>query len=251
MSFSSDSVEVFLAVIDHGSFSAAARALRRVPSAVSMAVAQLEAELDLQLFERSSRHARPTDTARALEAEARQMAGQLRRLQAHALSLHRGLEQRLTLAIAPEAARLHRVRYEALGARGGDAHGAEHGTVLVRRLCPRRRRGGQHEGEEEIAGHRAVRFQYAAGVRHGLREHGGGRQQYRQCGGARFDFHVIHLAHYSRFFTPPLRDTIFELPFTYTAPAGATGARGSNERRRTDRTWAGRRRRTPSRNPTP
>ncbi|WP_281078094.1 LysR family transcriptional regulator, partial [Variovorax paradoxus] len=50
MSFSSDSVEVFLAVIDHGSFSAAARALRRVPSAVSMAIAHLEAELDLQLF---------------------------------------------------------------------------------------------------------------------------------------------------------------------------------------------------------
>jgi DNA-binding transcriptional LysR family regulator len=37
-----------------------------------------------------------------LEAEARQMAGQLRRLQAHALSLHQGLERRLTLAIAPE-----------------------------------------------------------------------------------------------------------------------------------------------------
>jgi hypothetical protein len=30
------------------------------------------------------------------------MAGQLRRLKAHALSLHQGLERRLTLAIAPE-----------------------------------------------------------------------------------------------------------------------------------------------------
>jgi DNA-binding transcriptional LysR family regulator len=102
MAFSSDNIAIFLAVLDHGSFSAAARALGRVPSAVSMAVAQLEAELDLQLFVRSSREVRPTESARALEAEARQMAGQLRRLQAHALSLHRGLEQRLTLAIAPE-----------------------------------------------------------------------------------------------------------------------------------------------------
>lgn len=102
MAFSSDNVLIFLAVIDHGSFSAAARALGRVPSAVSMAIAHLEAELDLQLFERSSRDARPTEMARALEAEARQMAGQLRRLQAHALSLHQGLERRLTLAIAPE-----------------------------------------------------------------------------------------------------------------------------------------------------
>jgi DNA-binding transcriptional LysR family regulator len=102
MAFSSDNVAIFLAVLDHGSFSAAARALGRVPSAVSMAVAQLEAELDLTLFERSSREVRPTESARALEAEARQLAGQLRRLQAHALSLHQGLERHLTLAIAPE-----------------------------------------------------------------------------------------------------------------------------------------------------
>lgn len=102
MAFSSDNVAVFLAVLDHGSFSAAARALGRVPSAVSMAIAQLEAELDLQLFDRSSRNVRATESARALEAEARQMAGQLRRLQAHALSLHQGLERHLTLAIAPE-----------------------------------------------------------------------------------------------------------------------------------------------------
>ncbi|CAN7694318.1 LysR family transcriptional regulator [Duganella sp. LjRoot269] len=102
MAFSSDNITIFLAVLDHGSFSSAARALGRVPSAVSMAIANLEAELDLQLFERSSREVRPTASARALEAEARQMAGQLRRLQAHALSLHQGLERRLTLAIAPE-----------------------------------------------------------------------------------------------------------------------------------------------------
>ncbi|USX28124.1 LysR family transcriptional regulator [Oxalobacteraceae bacterium OTU3CINTB1] len=102
MAFSSDNVLIFLAVIDHGSFSAAARAVGRVPSAVSMAIAHLEAELDLQLFDRTSRDVRPTEMARALEAEARQMAGQLRRLKAHALSLHQGLERRLTLAIAPE-----------------------------------------------------------------------------------------------------------------------------------------------------
>jgi DNA-binding transcriptional LysR family regulator len=102
MAFSSDNVDLFLAVIDHGSFSAAARALGRVPSAVSMAIANLEAELDLQLFERNSRAVVPTDMARALEAEARHMAGQMRRLQAHALSLHQGLERRLTLAVAPE-----------------------------------------------------------------------------------------------------------------------------------------------------
>ncbi len=102
MSFSSDNVNVFLAVLDHGSFSAAARALSRVPSAVSMQIGQLEAELDLVLFERSTREVKPTEVALTLEPEARQLARQLRRLQQHALNLHQGMERRLTLAVAPE-----------------------------------------------------------------------------------------------------------------------------------------------------
>jgi DNA-binding transcriptional LysR family regulator len=102
MAFTSDSVRIFLAVLDHGSFSAAARALGRVPSAVSMAIAQLEAELDLTLFDRSGRDPRPTDAARALEPRARHVASELRRLQADALALHGGLERRLTLAVVPE-----------------------------------------------------------------------------------------------------------------------------------------------------
>ena len=100
--FSSDNVLLFLSVLDHGSFSAAARALGRVPSAVSMQIAQLEAELDLVLFERTSREVRPTAVALTLEVEARQLARQLRRLQQQALNLHQGLERRLTLAVAPE-----------------------------------------------------------------------------------------------------------------------------------------------------
>jgi len=102
MAFTSDNIAVFLAVLDHGSFSAAARSLGRVPSAVSMTIAQLEAELDLRLFDRSTREPRPTEAALALAPRARQLAGQLRQLQADALALHGGLERRLTLAVAPE-----------------------------------------------------------------------------------------------------------------------------------------------------
>ena len=53
MAFNDDNLRIFIAAIDHGSFSGAARALKRVPSAVSMAIANLEAELGLQLFDRS------------------------------------------------------------------------------------------------------------------------------------------------------------------------------------------------------
>ncbi|MHC5348551.1 LysR family transcriptional regulator [Metapseudomonas furukawaii] len=102
MSFSRDSLQMFLAVLECGSFSAAARRLGRVPSAVSMAIAQLEAELDLTLFDRSSRNALPTAAARALEPQARQVAAQFNLLDAQALQLHQGLETRLVLAMAPE-----------------------------------------------------------------------------------------------------------------------------------------------------
>lgn len=102
MAFHSDNVGVFLAVLDHGSFSAAARHLGRVPSAVSMTISGLEAELDLSLFDRSHREPKPTAAARALEPLARQVDGQIRSLKAQALALHQGLEPRLTLAIAPE-----------------------------------------------------------------------------------------------------------------------------------------------------
>lgn len=100
--FDSDNVQVFLTVLDQGSFSAAARALGRVPSAVSMTIGQLEAELDLELFDRTGREPTPTAAAKALEPAARQLAHQLRMLQGQALSLHQGLERRLSLAIAPE-----------------------------------------------------------------------------------------------------------------------------------------------------
>lgn len=107
MGFSSDSVQVFLAALDHGSFSAAARALSRVPSAVSMTIAHLEAELNVQLFDRRGREPRPTAAARALEPQARLMAAQLLQLNAQALALTQGLEERLTLAIAPELLAAH------------------------------------------------------------------------------------------------------------------------------------------------
>lgn len=102
MNFSSDNIQLFLAVLDRGSFSAAARALGKVPSAVSMAIANLEAELGYSLFERSHRETRPTAQARALEAHARLIAEQLGQLQVHAVELSQGLESSLSIAVVPD-----------------------------------------------------------------------------------------------------------------------------------------------------
>ncbi len=98
----SENVGVLLAVLDAGSFSAAARQLGKVPSAVSMAIANLEAELALELFDRSGREPKPTAHARALEPQARLLMAQLQQLNTQALELSQGLETRLTLVIAPE-----------------------------------------------------------------------------------------------------------------------------------------------------
>lgn len=102
MNLSSDEIAVFLAVMDSGSFAAAARRLGRVPSAVSMTIGMLEAQLDLLLFDRSGREVKPTEHALSLEPMARQLIMQLRQIGLHALSLNEGLERRLTLAVSPE-----------------------------------------------------------------------------------------------------------------------------------------------------
>jgi len=102
MTFSSDSIALFLAVIDHGSFSAAARALRRVPSAVSMGIGHLEAELGYALFERRARQVFPTAAAQALLPQARLIAEQLKQIDAHAAGLSEGLETRLSIGIGAE-----------------------------------------------------------------------------------------------------------------------------------------------------
>lgn len=100
MSLSSDDIDLFLAVVDHGSFSGAARALRRVPSAVSMGIANIEAGLGYPLFDRSRREALPTAQALALLPHARSVASRLRLLQIHAVELSQNLESTLTVAVA-------------------------------------------------------------------------------------------------------------------------------------------------------
>ncbi len=99
----SDHLELLLAVVEHGSFSGAARALRRTQSAVSMAVANMEAELDLPLFDRSRREPVPTPELLAMLPDARLIAGRLQSLRLHLRELSGGLESRLRLGLVCDA----------------------------------------------------------------------------------------------------------------------------------------------------
>jgi len=102
MNFNSENIELFITVLDTGSFSAAARKLNRVPSAVSMAIANLEAELGYTLFERTPRKVIPTSTALALEPQARIISEQLRLFSTHAHELSLGLETKLRIGVVSD-----------------------------------------------------------------------------------------------------------------------------------------------------
>nr|WP_011137960.1 LysR family transcriptional regulator [Delftia acidovorans]BAB85587.1 ORF5 [Delftia acidovorans]BAC81981.1 orf5 [Delftia acidovorans] len=63
-------IEVFMAVVQHGNFSAAATALHIAQSAVSIAMKELERELGTTLFQRSRRSVQLTESGRLLRDRA-------------------------------------------------------------------------------------------------------------------------------------------------------------------------------------
>lgn len=64
-----DSLAMLQVIADTGSFAAAARQLRLVPSALTYRVRQMEEALDVLLFDRSARQAQPTEAGQALLTE--------------------------------------------------------------------------------------------------------------------------------------------------------------------------------------
>jgi len=100
MQWSLEQIRLFVSVAECQSFSAAARQLNRVQSAVSSSIALLEADLGVLLFERSSgRQPRLTEAGLALLEEAREVLRQCQRLEGRALGLVRGEEALLRLAL--------------------------------------------------------------------------------------------------------------------------------------------------------
>jgi DNA-binding transcriptional LysR family regulator len=94
-----DQLRVFLTVVDEGSFSRAAKRLRRVQSAVSYSIANLERLLSVELFDRSGRMPVLTDAGKALLADARAVCERMDQLHARARSIAEGVEARLSLAV--------------------------------------------------------------------------------------------------------------------------------------------------------
>ncbi len=94
-----DQLRAFIAAADGGSFSAAARRLRRAQSVVSQTVANLEAHLGVRLFDRSHRTPVLTDEGRALLASARGVMQRLDEFKGRTQALAGGLEPELSVVI--------------------------------------------------------------------------------------------------------------------------------------------------------
>lgn len=95
-----DHLRTFLAVVEEGSFNAAARKLGRAISVVSYAIAQLEGQLDVRLFDREgSRKPQLTEAGRALVSEAHAVTDDVDALLAKVRSLRQGLEAELSFAV--------------------------------------------------------------------------------------------------------------------------------------------------------
>lgn len=94
-----DQLRVLDAVADAGSFSAAARRLGRVQSAVSQAVQALEGTLGVALFDRSGRTPKLTDAGHVILADARSALASVEALRARALSIASAVEPELSLAV--------------------------------------------------------------------------------------------------------------------------------------------------------
>ncbi|WP_201740613.1 LysR family transcriptional regulator [Paracoccus aeridis] len=95
-----EQLRVFLAVVDEGGFGAAARKLGRATSVVSYALANLESELGMTLFDREgSRKPRLTAKGKALLSEVRRIDDDMDRLRARVAGLTRGIEPSVSLAL--------------------------------------------------------------------------------------------------------------------------------------------------------
>ena len=94
-----DQLRTFIAAVDEGSFSAAARRLNRVQSAVSGWIGGLEEQIGVVLFDRSARFPRLTPEGVLLLQDARNVVSGVDTLKARAKLIASGIEAELSVVV--------------------------------------------------------------------------------------------------------------------------------------------------------
>ena len=100
MQYSPEALEAFAAAAALGSFSAAARRLRKSQSTISTAIANLEADLDLVLFDRTGRLPVLTPAGRRVLSHVQEILAANERLEALSVRLSDKVEPRLTIVLS-------------------------------------------------------------------------------------------------------------------------------------------------------
>jgi DNA-binding transcriptional LysR family regulator len=94
-----DQLRALVAVVEEGSFSAAARRLKRVQSAISTSMANLEEQLGVPIWDRTTKVARLTDQGKAVVGSARRVLAEVDGLRRLAASMVMGLEASVSLCV--------------------------------------------------------------------------------------------------------------------------------------------------------
>jgi len=97
--FTLDQLRALISVIEEGSFSAAARKLHRVQSAISTAMANLETQLGVPLWDRTTKVAKLTDQGQSVLAAARKICTEVDALRKLAAGMALGLEASVSLCV--------------------------------------------------------------------------------------------------------------------------------------------------------
>ena len=94
-----DQLRSFVTAVDEGSFSAAARKVRRAQSVVSELVSSLENQIGVVLFDRSGRYPKLTPQGAVLLADARGIIASVDFMKARAKGMAAGLEPELSVVV--------------------------------------------------------------------------------------------------------------------------------------------------------
>ncbi|GAB7220703.1 LysR family transcriptional regulator [Vibrio comitans] len=88
-----------VAIVEHGSFSAAARSLNVTASAVTQAIQNMEIDLGISVFQRTAGKApKLTDVGKALYIQALEVAPRLQAMEKRAKAYQAGIEEKLNIA---------------------------------------------------------------------------------------------------------------------------------------------------------
>ncbi|WP_022950236.1 LysR family transcriptional regulator [Leucothrix mucor] len=95
-----DQLKAFVAVVEHGSFRAAASALFKTQSTVSASVKTLETEFGVQLFNRDAYRPSLTSAGKVFYRDAKKLVAQVHELEVLGHQLATGIEQRLSICLS-------------------------------------------------------------------------------------------------------------------------------------------------------